>query len=164
MHAANSSELPLRVSIHLLDSSHGAVMQTWQFDGQESITLGRSSERDVRVGDQHVSRLHAELRFDGEHWVALSHGRNGLLVDGEQTQRAPLKEKSVVRLGPEGPMLSVRFERVSNDSLATLEASVMPVVHLKIDEERKAREVTEIVEGQYFQQLRSRARQLRSKP
>ena len=64
----------LRVSIQLLDSSHGKVVQTWQFDGRTSITVGRASERDVRIGDQHVSRLHAEVLHEDGAWTLVSHG------------------------------------------------------------------------------------------
>lgn len=150
-----------RVCMHLLDSSSGAVVQTWQFDGQETITLGRSSDRHVRVGDQHVSRLHAQVRHADGVWTIESLGRNGLLIDGERQQRAVLQDRTVFRLGPEGPTLSVRFERVSNDSLATLETDVLPVVDLRIDNERMQREVEQIVGADYFQQLRNRARVLR---
>ena len=77
--------------------------------------------------------------------------------------RLPLLERTVFRLGPEGPMLSVRFERVTNDSLATLDTSSMPVVAVRIDEDRKAREVAEIAGGDYFKELRTRAIQLRNR-
>jgi pSer/pThr/pTyr-binding forkhead associated (FHA) protein len=153
----------LRVSIQLLDSSHGKVVQTWQFDGRSSITLGRASERDVRVGDQHVSRLHAEVLHEDGAWTLVAHGRNGLLVDNRKVDRVVLQERTVFRLGPEGPMLAVRFERVTNDSLATLDTSSMPVLAVKIDEDRKAREVAEIASGDYFKELRTRAIQLRSR-
>jgi pSer/pThr/pTyr-binding forkhead associated (FHA) protein len=159
-----TSEPAPRVSLHLLDSSSGAIVQTWQFDGRPSITLGRSAERDVRVGDQHVSRLHAELRYQGGVWTIVSHGRNGLLIDGQKLERAELSDHTRFRLGPEGPMLTVRFERVSNDSLATVETSGFPLVPLRIDAERKLREVEEIAGGEYFQQLQNRARALRARP
>ena len=153
----------LRVSIQLLDSSHGKVVQTWQFDGRTSITMGRASERDVRIGDQHVSRLHAEVLHEDGAWTLVSHGRNGLLVDGIKVERLPLVERAVFRLGPEGPMLAVRFERITNDSLATLDTSSMPMIAVKIDEDRKAREGAEIASGDYFKELRTRAIQLRNR-
>ena len=161
MHSLSSSDASLRVSVHLLDSSHGAIMQTWQFSGQDEITLGRATNCDVRVGDQHVSRMHAAVRFVDGAWMIESLGRNGLLVDNQRLENAPLKNGTVFRLGPDGPMIRIRFERVSNDSLATLEAETFPLLALQIDEDRKAREVAEIVTGEYFKELRDKALRLR---
>jgi pSer/pThr/pTyr-binding forkhead associated (FHA) protein len=163
MHSLPTSDASLRVCVHLLDSSSGAIVQTWQFDGQGRITIGRSSECQVRVGDQHVSRLHAELCHTDGVWTVVSKGRNGLSFDGTRQERAVLADRGKFRLGPEGPMLSVRFERVSNDSLATLDSNALPVVDLRIDNERKEREVAEIAGGEYFQQLHARARDLRQR-
>jgi pSer/pThr/pTyr-binding forkhead associated (FHA) protein len=161
MQSSPSADATLRVCVHLLDSSSGAIVQTWQFDGQNRITVGRSSERHVRVGDQHVSRLHAEMQYVDGAWMVESHGRNGLMIDGQRLQKAVLNDRSVFRLGPEGPALSVRFERISNDSLATIETDAMPIVDLRIDNERKQREVEQIAAGDYFQELRAKVRKIR---
>jgi pSer/pThr/pTyr-binding forkhead associated (FHA) protein len=164
MHASSPSDSTLRVCLHLLDSSNGSIVQTWQFDGQELITIGRASECHVRVGDQHVSRLHAELRHADGVWTIVSKGRNGLSFDGARQEQAVLADHGKFRLGQEGPMLSVRFERISNDSLATLDSTALPLVDLRIDNERKDRDVAEIAGADYFQQLRNRAGHLRRQP
>jgi pSer/pThr/pTyr-binding forkhead associated (FHA) protein len=150
-----------RVCLRLLDSSNGAVVQTWQFQGQSEITIGRSADRDVRVGDQHVSRLHAVLRYASGTWTIFSQGRNGLLIGDEPIEQAELADDTTFRLGAAGPVLSFQFDRESGDSVATIDMDSVPILLLRIDEERKAREVAEIVEADYFQHLRAKARQIR---
>lgn len=48
------------------------------------VTIGRQSSNDVVLSDPNVSRRHAELRRNGEHWVLVDLGStNGSLVNGK---------------------------------------------------------------------------------
>lgn len=71
-----------------------------RFQGDEVI-LGRSSECDLVVPDQSVSRQHARLfRNEGGWWVEDLNSRNGTVVDTVRiTTRAPLEEGSSIRMG-----------------------------------------------------------------
>lgn len=56
------------VSVELLDSDQAYTVQTWTFDSQDVIRIGRSHEGDVMISNPYVSREHAELRFSADRW------------------------------------------------------------------------------------------------
>jgi pSer/pThr/pTyr-binding forkhead associated (FHA) protein len=66
------------------------------------VTLGRAQERELQLEDAEVSRLHAVLEREAEHWTVSDDGlsRNGTYVNGERvTERRALGEGDVLRLG-----------------------------------------------------------------
>ncbi len=71
-----------------------------RFHGDE-VVLGRSSECDLVVPDQSVSRQHARLfRNESGWWVQDLGSRNGTVVDTVRiTTPAPLEEGSTIRMG-----------------------------------------------------------------
>jgi hypothetical protein len=67
-----------------------------------SLVLGRSTEADVRVDDPGVSRRHCEIRAQGG--AAPAHvqdlgSTNGIVVDGQHTTRATLRDGSRIVVG-----------------------------------------------------------------
>lgn len=69
--------------------------------------LGRSQQCDIVVDDAGASRQHAEIRRDGEAWLAIDLGStNGLYVNGERTDRAVLANGDVLAIG----RTQMRFE------------------------------------------------------
>jgi pSer/pThr/pTyr-binding forkhead associated (FHA) protein len=155
-------QLPPRIAVQLLDSSHGSVVHVWRFDAQERITIGRGEEQDVCVGDQYVSRLHAELAYADSKWMVIARGRNGVFVDGELRERFEIDERTTFRLGPAGPALSIRSGRLIPEVLATMNEEPPAKPQVRINEEQKAREIEEIIAGDYFQQLARKAREMRA--
>ncbi len=151
---------PQSVSVQLIDSSTGALMQTWEFDGQDRITVGRAGEQDIRVGDQYVSRLHAELQCGPDGWILIAQGRNGVHIDGQRIDRARLADRTVFRLGPNGPALCFRYGQAV-DALATIAEELAPQIEFRIDQAKCASEVAEIIDGGYFRDLETLAAQLR---
>ncbi|THA25441.1 DUF2662 domain-containing protein [Streptomyces sp. RKND-216] len=67
-----------------------------------SMVLGRSTEADVRVDDPGVSRRHCEIRVQGggggAHVQDLG-STNGIVVDGQHTSRATLRDGSRIVVG-----------------------------------------------------------------
>ena len=84
----------------------GAPVRRWlEMNGSRhqvstpAVVLGRSTEADIRVDDPGVSRKHAEIRM-GTPSVVLDLGStNGIIVDGQHTQRATLRDGSRIVLG-----------------------------------------------------------------
>ena len=69
--------------------------------------LGRSGQCDIVIDDAGASRRHAEIRRDGEAWVAIDLGStNGLFVNGQRTDRAYLANGDVLSIG----RTQMRFE------------------------------------------------------
>ncbi len=67
-----------------------------------SLVLGRSTEADVRVDDPGVSRKHCEIRAGGggsQAHVQDLGSTNGIVVDGQHTTRATLRDGSRIVVG-----------------------------------------------------------------
>ncbi|UWE07317.1 FhaA domain-containing protein [Actinacidiphila bryophytorum] len=64
-----------------------------------SLVLGRSTEADVRVDDPGVSRKHCEIRVGTPSLVQDLGSTNGIVVDGQHTQRATLRDGSRIVVG-----------------------------------------------------------------
>ncbi|GAA4858231.1 DUF3662 and FHA domain-containing protein [Kitasatospora terrestris] len=64
-----------------------------------AVVLGRSTEADIRIDDPGVSRKHAEIRPGTPAMVLDLGSTNGIVVDGQHTQRATLRDGSRIVLG-----------------------------------------------------------------
>jgi DNA-binding NtrC family response regulator len=83
------------------------------------VLLGRDGgEGTVKLDDTEVSRKHALVTPVGESWeIVDQESRNGVIVDGERSQRAPLRNGSVIRVG-RTLLLFVVHEARAGDRLA----------------------------------------------
>jgi pSer/pThr/pTyr-binding forkhead associated (FHA) protein len=84
----------------------GANTRRWlELNGQRHpldrpvLVLGRSTEADVRVDDPGVSRRHAEIRVGNPSMVLDLGSTNGIVVDGQHTTRATLRDGSRIVVG-----------------------------------------------------------------
>ena len=67
-----------------------STAEEFRFD--ESVTIGRATDCDVRVFDEAASRHHAVVRREGDAWVAVDNRSvNGLYVNGRRMERRELR-------------------------------------------------------------------------
>ena len=82
---------------------HGSQRLLTLDDARPSLTVGREAGLSVPLGwDGEVSRVHAELRLVGDHWLVEDDGlsRNGTFVNGERVSgRRRLHDGDVMRFG-----------------------------------------------------------------
>ncbi|MFD9813225.1 FhaA domain-containing protein [Streptomyces sp. NPDC059080] len=64
-----------------------------------SLVLGRSTDADVRIDDPGVSRRHCEIRVGPPPMVQDLGSTNGIVVDGQHTTRASLRDGSRIVVG-----------------------------------------------------------------
>ncbi|MEU2514589.1 DUF3662 and FHA domain-containing protein [Streptomyces syringium] len=64
-----------------------------------TLVLGRSTEADVRIDDPGVSRRHCEIRVGTPATIQDLGSTNGIVVDGQHTTRATLRDGSRVVVG-----------------------------------------------------------------
>ncbi|MFD7917981.1 FhaA domain-containing protein [Streptomyces sp. NPDC059740] len=64
-----------------------------------SMVLGRSTDADVRIDDPGVSRRHCEIRTGTPSTVQDLGSTNGIVVDGQHTTRATLRDGSRIVVG-----------------------------------------------------------------
>jgi hypothetical protein len=84
----------------------GAATRRWiEINGNRhqisrpTLVLGRSTEADVRVDDPGVSRKHCEIRVGTPSVVQDLGSTNGIVVDGQHTTRATLRDGSRIVVG-----------------------------------------------------------------
>jgi pSer/pThr/pTyr-binding forkhead associated (FHA) protein len=74
-----------------------------------ALVIGRSIGCDLTLGDPTVSRWHAELIRDGDHWIVRDMGStNGTRVNGWRVRRAVLEPGDVLALGAQRVVLRQR--------------------------------------------------------
>jgi hypothetical protein len=66
---------------------------------RNSLVLGRSTDADVRIDDPGVSRRHCEIRVGTPPMVQDLGSTNGIVVDGQHTTRASLRDGSRIVVG-----------------------------------------------------------------
>jgi hypothetical protein len=152
-----------KITLFLLDPAKGSPIQTWEFDSRAVVRVGRGAENDIVIQDPQVSRVHAELQFVRDHWELINRGRNGTLVAGASVESAPIKTETSFRLGMDGPMFRFYDTHRTIDQTATLLNLDLLGPSIHIDQEKKARDVEDIVESEYFRQLRQTTKQLKSR-
>uniref|UniRef100_UPI00066D1575 FHA domain-containing protein n=1 Tax=Streptomyces sp. SBT349 TaxID=1580539 RepID=UPI00066D1575 len=64
-----------------------------------SLVIGRSTEADVRIDDPGVSRRHCEIQGTDPATVRDLGSTNGIVVDGQHTKRATLRDGSRIVVG-----------------------------------------------------------------
>ncbi|MFG2293259.1 FhaA domain-containing protein [Streptomyces sp. NPDC048603] len=84
----------------------GAEMRRWiEINGtrhqisRPTLVLGRSTEADVRIDDPGVSRRHCEIRTGTPSTIQDLGSTNGIVVDGQHTTRATLRDGSRIVVG-----------------------------------------------------------------
>ncbi|MGW6686467.1 FhaA domain-containing protein [Streptomyces sp. NPDC054961] len=87
-------------------SPGGAVRRHWiEINGtrhqisRPTLVLGRSTEADVRIDDPGVSRRHCEIRTGMPSTIQDLGSTNGIVVDGQHTTRATLRDGSRIVVG-----------------------------------------------------------------
>lgn len=66
---------------------------------RSTLVLGRSTEADVRIDDPGVSRRHCEIRTGTPSTIQDLGSTNGIVVDGQHTTRATLRDGSRIVVG-----------------------------------------------------------------
>ncbi|MEU3721244.1 DUF3662 and FHA domain-containing protein [Streptomyces sp. NPDC031705] len=83
----------------------GAVRRWIEINGtrhqisRPTLVLGRSTEADVRIDDPGVSRRHCEIRTGTPPTIQDLGSTNGIVVDGQHTTRATLRDGSRIVVG-----------------------------------------------------------------
>ena len=157
------NRLPEPVSLHLVNPDTGHPIQTWLFETQRSVRIGRAEGNDLVISDPSVSRFHAELQFNGTEWELVNLGRNGTLISSHSISRVRIDEPTLFRLGTGGPLLRFEHSNVAFGSLNTITGTAAPSQSIQIDENQKESQVRAIVESEYFQHLQGISSKLRKR-
>ncbi|MEO0949258.1 MAG: FHA domain-containing protein, partial [Cyanobacteria bacterium J06641_5] len=74
--------------------------QAWKLQPERVYTLGRNPDRDIRLDAPGISRMHAELYWDGVSWCLRDcKSVQGTYIGDRRIQEAPLEPEQPFRLG-----------------------------------------------------------------
>ena len=70
----------------------------------------------MRIDDGRVSRKHAVVSFEDGHWLLRDRqSGNGVFVDGQRVETVAIDTSVTIRLGADGPLLTLEVEPAPDD-------------------------------------------------
>jgi pSer/pThr/pTyr-binding forkhead associated (FHA) protein len=83
--------------------------QSWTFETESVIRIGRSGDNHVILHSAVVSRHHVELRRRGCRWNLLNLSVNGTFSENQSITEAPVVDGMILRLAFSGPQLQIKM-------------------------------------------------------
>lgn len=114
------------ITLTLLNPLQSIPAQSWTFEPNSVIRIGRSNDNEVILYSAVVSRHHVEIRPSGSGgWEVVSLGANGTYIDGERINQVLVVDGMIIRLASSGPKIQIRLGAIaageSNPKLKTVE-------------------------------------------
>lgn len=98
------------ITLTLLHPLQSVAVQSWTFNDEQSIKIGRATNNEVVLYSAVVSRHHVKIEKSGEDWEVINLGSNGTYVDGVQIERTKVSDGNIVRLASSGPKILIKIE------------------------------------------------------
>lgn len=95
------------ITLTLLHPIQSIPVQTWTFENDAVIRIGRSTDNNVILYSAVVSRYHVELRFTDNQWEIVNLGANGTYLEGKRITQAPVTDGVIIRLARSGPNIQI---------------------------------------------------------
>ena len=120
------------ITLNLLHPIESTPIQTWKFESESVIRIGRSGDNDVILYSSVVSRYHVELHRHALHWEVVNIGTNGIFVNDQQIEKERVKDGLTIRLATTGPKLQIlldgseAFTPSPREAVTKIESSVKP--------------------------------------
>lgn len=84
-------------------------VQSWTFEHESVVRIGRSTDNHVILYSAVVSRHHVELRQAGSDWEIVNLGANGTYLDGKRITQVPVADGVIIRLARSGPNVQIHL-------------------------------------------------------
>ena len=97
------------ITLILLHPLQPTPAQSWTFEQEPIIRIGRATDNHVVLYSAVVSRRHVELRRVDDSWEIVNLGANGTYLDGERISQVPVVDGVIIRLARSGPQIQIRL-------------------------------------------------------
>lgn len=84
-------------------------VQSWSFERDQIVRIGRSTDNQVVLYSAVVSRHHVEIRRISDAWEVVNLGTNGTYLDGKRITQAQVIDGLIIRLARSGPYIQIRL-------------------------------------------------------
>ena len=98
------------ITLNLLHPIESIPIQTWKFNSESVIRIGRSGDNDVILYSSVVSRYHVELHRHSQYWEIVNIGTNGTYIDDQQIDSERVRDGVIIRLATAGPKLQILLD------------------------------------------------------
>ena len=98
------------ITLTLLHPLQSVAVQSWTFNDESSIKIGRATNNEVVLYSAVVSRHHVEIKKSGEEWEVVNVGSNGTYVDGKRVEQTKAVDGMIFRLASSGPKILIKIE------------------------------------------------------
>lgn len=102
------------ITLTLLHPLQSVPVQSWPFESESLIRIGRSTDNEVILYSAVVSRHHVELRRNNSGWEIVSLGANGTYIDGKRITQMPVEDGMIIRLASSGPKIQIHLDEESS--------------------------------------------------
>ena len=96
------------ITLTLLHPIQSVPVQSWCFESESVVRIGRSNDNDVIIYSAVVSRHHVELWNQVYGWEIINFGANGTYVDDKPIAQVSVADGMTIRLGNSGPKIRIR--------------------------------------------------------
>ncbi|MEG3857774.1 FHA domain-containing protein [Microcoleus sp. herbarium12] len=96
------------ITLTLLHPIQSVPVQSWCFESESVVRIGRSNDNDVIIYSAVVSRHHVELWNHPYGWEIINFGANGTYVDDRPIAQVSVADGMTIRLGNSGPKIRIR--------------------------------------------------------
>jgi pSer/pThr/pTyr-binding forkhead associated (FHA) protein len=96
------------ITLTLLHPIQSVPVQSWCFESESVVRIGRSNDNDVIIYSAVVSRHHVELWNHSYGWEIINFGANGTYVDDKPIAQVSVADGMTIRLGNSGPKIRIR--------------------------------------------------------
>lgn len=104
------------ITLTLLHPIQSVPVQSWCFESESVVRIGRSNDNDVIIYSAVVSRHHVELWHNPSGWEIINFGANGTYVDDKPIAQVPVADGMTIRLGNSGPKIRIRVAVANSDA------------------------------------------------
>ncbi len=84
-------------------------VQSWTFEQESVIRIGRSTDNHVILYSAVVSRHHVEIRKNDANWEIVNLGANGTYLEGRRITQVPVEDGVIIRLARSGPNIQIHL-------------------------------------------------------
>nr|WP_228025195.1 FHA domain-containing protein [cf. Phormidesmis sp. LEGE 11477] len=84
-------------------------VQSWTFEKESVVRIGRSVSNDVVLYSAVVSRHHVELHQTPDGWEIHNVGINGTFLAGQRIEKKAVQDGLVIRLARSGPNIQINL-------------------------------------------------------
>ncbi len=99
------------ITLTLLHPIKSTPMQSWKFENESVIRIGRATDNNVVLYSAVVSRHHVELRRVGLQWKIINLGTNGTYLKGTAITQVTAEDGLVFSLARSGPQIQIHLAK-----------------------------------------------------